>query len=167
MNYIGSKRKLANSIKAKISQVCPSGIFCDLFAGTGAVSEKFGEYNLIVNDWENYSYAINFQKFGSYVPDNLSEKIDQLNSTKPFQGFIADHYSPNDNCERMYYTYENACMIDAIRCEIEEISSCEKEKIYLIAILLYASDKIANTASVYGAYLKKYKNTALKPIKLI
>jgi adenine-specific DNA-methyltransferase len=167
LNYIGSKRKLANSIKAKISQICPSGIFCDLFAGTGAVSEKFGEYNLIVNDWEDYSYAVNFQKFGHYVPENLSKKVTLLNSVESFEGFIAENYSPSDSSERMYYTYENACMIDAIRCEIEEISSCEEEKIYLTAILLYASDKVANTASVYGAYLKKFKNTALNPITLI
>lgn len=167
MNYIGSKRKLADQIKAQISNVKSSGVFCDLFAGTGAVAEKFGEYDLIINDWENYSYIVNFQKFGHFVPQNLAEKIAHLNNVEPFHGFIAEHYSPHDTCERMYYTYDNACKIDAIRCEIEYLATSKDEADYLIALLLYASDKVANTASVYGAYLKNFKNTALEPIKLV
>ena len=167
MNYIGSKRKLANQIKSTIAAVQSKGVFCDLFAGTGAVAEKFGEYELLINDWEDYSYVVNFQKFGHFVPDNLAEKIAHLNNLIPFHGFIAEHYSPHDYSDRMYYTYDNACKIDAIRCEIEEIAQSEEEKKYLIALLLYASDKVANTASVYGAYLKNFKNTALENLTLV
>lgn len=167
LNYIGSKRKLANQIKNTIANVKADGVFCDLFAGTGAVAEKFGEYELLINDWEDYSYLVNLQKFGNFIPDNLAERIEHLNNVEPFHGFIAEHYSPHETSERMYYTYENACMIDAVRCEIEEICATEEEKQYLIALLIYASDKVANTASVYGAYLKNFKNTALSPLTLV
>ncbi len=163
MNYIGSKRKLANSIKAEISQICPEGIFCDLFAGTGAVSEKFGEYSLIVNDWEDYSYAVNYQKFGEKVPDNLEEKVKYLNGIEPFFGFITEHYSG----ERTYFTEENAMKIDGIRVGIEEVSQNKEEETYLVALLLHAADAVANTASVYGAFLKNFKATALKSLILV
>ncbi len=166
LNYIGSKRKLAANIFNEISSRVSSGTFCDLFAGTGAVSEKFTEYSLLVNDWEDYGYCINYQKFEQYIPDNLNEKIDHLNNVEPFFGFIAEHYSPNKDSDRMYFTDYNAEKIDAIRCEIEEISSCKEEQIYLTALLLHATDAVANTASVYGAYLKKFKDSAKKSLKI-
>lgn len=163
MNYIGSKRKLAPLIYNYINEIVPSGIFCDLFAGTGAVSEKFAsDYDLIVNDWELYGYYINLQKFGSYVPDKyLNQKLEYLNSLAPEAGFIAANYSTYES-ERMYFTEENAALIDTMRFEIEEIAESKSERRYLIALLLEASDKVANVASVYGAYLKNFKDSAKK-----
>lgn len=166
MNYIGSKRKLAPHIFREIHSIVPQGIFCDIFAGTGAVSEKFAsEYQLIVNDWEDYSYIINYQKFGPYVADQQTlTKINYLNSLEGVEGFIFDNYSLNGG--RMYFTEENAAKIDAIRFEIDEIGDSSIERQYLTALLLAAADKVANVASVYGAYLKNFKTTASKPIYL-
>lgn len=164
LNYIGSKRKLAPLIYKTIHDTVPAGTFCDLFAGTGAVSEVFSKtYSLIVNDWEKYSYYINYQKFGTYVPDanKLSEQLEYLNTLDVIPGFIAEHYSPIGS-ERMYFTEENASKIDTIRFEISEIATSKEEEIYLIALLLEAADKVANVASVYGAYLKKFKASAEK-----
>jgi adenine-specific DNA-methyltransferase len=165
MNYIGSKRKLAENIFREISSRVPNGVFCDMFAGTGAVSEKFCDYDLIVNDWEDYSYYINCQKFGGAIPQNLENKIETLRSVEPLEGFIYEHYSPAGG--RMYFTEQNAARIDAIRIGIEEIAENESEKIYLTALLLHAADAVANTASVYGAFLKKFKATAEKPLDFI
>lgn len=164
MNYIGSKRKLADVILAEISNRVSEGSFCDLFAGTGAVSEKFAKsYDVIVNDWEFYSYCVNYQKFGEFSGD-LQSKINILNSVEPLEGFIYDNYSPGGPEGRMYFTAENAAKIDAMRCEIEILAESHEEKIYLLALLLEAADKVANVASVYGAYLKKFKDSALKSI---
>lgn len=41
-----------------------------------------------------------------------------------------------------------------------------EEKAWLVACLLEAADKVANTASVYGAYLKHIKRSAQKPLHL-
>ncbi len=66
---------------------------------------------------------------------------------------------------------ENGKKIQAIRDKIEEwiinklISL--NEKTWLIACLLESADRIANTTSVYGAYLKKIKKSADKPMELI
>jgi adenine-specific DNA-methyltransferase len=61
--------------------------------------------------------------------------------------------------------------IQAIRDKIEGWFKTglidKKEKIWLIACLLESADRAANTASVYGAYLKKIKKSAQKPVELI
>lgn len=167
MNYIGSKRKLSPLIFSTIHSIVPQGTFLDIFAGTGAVSEKFAaEYQLHVNDWELYSYVINLQKFGPYVADQqMLEKIRYLNSIEGQEGFIFDNYSLGGS-SRMYFSEENAAKIDAMRFEIDEITDDPDEKYYLIALLLEAADKVANVASVYGAYLKSFKATACKTVYL-
>ena len=77
---------------------------------------------------------------------------------------------------RQYFSDENGMRYDAIRQKIE---SWKKENIisddeyyFLITSLIESIDKYANTASVYGAFLKKLKKTAqnnliLKPAELI
>jgi len=75
------------------------------------------------------------------------------------EGFIYNNYTK----ERLYFSDENAKKIDGIRHEIEKIPN-EDAKMVAIASLLSCSDKVANTASVYGSYLKKLKASALKPL---
>jgi adenine-specific DNA-methyltransferase len=70
----------------------------------------------------------------------------------------------------MYFTDENALRCDAIRTKIEswkdEKKISENEYYFLLATLLENIDKVANTASVYGAFLKNFKKSALKPLTL-
>jgi adenine-specific DNA-methyltransferase len=76
---------------------------------------------------------------------------------------------------RQYFTDVNAKKCDAIRDKIEvwkkEDLIDENEYWFLIASLLDCVDKVANTTSVYGAFLKKIKRSAqnefiLKPAPL-
>jgi adenine-specific DNA-methyltransferase len=66
----------------------------------------------------------------------------------------------------MYFSDENAMKCDAIRATIEEWKNknhiTEGEYFFLLATLLENIDKVANTASVYGAFLKKIKKSAEK-----
>jgi adenine-specific DNA-methyltransferase len=59
---------------------------------------------------------------------------------------------------------------DAIRQKIEQWKSESKittdEYYFLLTSLLESIDKQANTASVYGAFLKQLKQSALKPLLL-
>jgi len=70
----------------------------------------------------------------------------------------------------LYFSAENGKKIDAIRQQIEiwknadEIS--EDDYYFLLASLIESADKVANTASVYGAYLKKIKKSAQKKMIL-
>ncbi|HBY67092.1 MAG TPA: modification methylase, partial [Flavobacteriaceae bacterium] len=63
-------------------------------------------------------------------------------------------------------TSENGQKIDAVRQQIEawrETSAIDENQYYfLLASLLESADKVANTASVYGAFLKKIKASAAK-----
>lgn len=72
--------------------------------------------------------------------------------------------------QRMYFTDENAMKCDVIRARIhlwrQERKITDNEYYFLLASLLEGIDKVANTASVYGAFLKKFKKSALKPLTL-
>jgi len=91
------------------------------------------------------------------------------------KGFIYQNYAPGGTkwkeYERMYFTDENALRCDAIRSKIEEWREDKKitdnEYYFLLTSLLEGIDKVANTASVYGAFLKNFKKSALKPLKLV
>lgn len=91
-----------------------------------------------------------------------------LNSLDGSAGFITKHYSPIGG--RSYYSTENAMKADVIRQTIHDWQAdgllSEREYFYLLASLLEAIDQVANTASVYGAYLKKFKASALRPLTL-
>lgn len=181
MNYIGSKQSLLPFLKQVFLRVATpeDKVFCDLFAGTGAVGRFFKRLGLriIANDIQYYSYVLN----KAYIEINhpprfrkLSESyghpgaIALLNALAGNSGFIAKHYAPGSG--RLYYTKENAERADAIRQTIGDWHRAgllsEKEYFYLLGSLLEAVDQVANTASVYGAFLKQFKATALKPLEL-
>lgn len=173
MNYIGSKNKLSSWIVEVVENTVQSSLspltFCDLFAGTGIVGRTFKPLvnKVIANDVEFYSYVL----LKNYIENNQdiasAEKyIEQLNNLKGIKGFIAEEYGENGKAERLFFSEENAKKIDACRQQIESWKTREEisENLYyfLLASLLESADKVANTASVYGAYLKKIKNSAAK-----
>ena len=74
------------------------------------------------------------------------------------------------NSKRNYFTDKNGRKIDAIRVKIKEWKNdsriTENQYYHLLASLLESVDKVANVASVYGAFLKKIKKSASNEIKL-
>ena len=177
MNYIGSKYKLSEFIKKNIYSVVGNDlsnkIFCDLFAGTGIVGRNFKNdvKKVIANDFEYYSYVLNKNYIGNHKPIPDKEKyIDYLNNLKPVEGFIYNNYCLGSGSGRQYFSDYNGKKIDAIRQQIEiwkknkEIS--DNLYYFLLTSLLESADKIANTASVYGAFLKHIKKSAQKELIL-
>ncbi|HAT64734.1 MAG TPA: modification methylase [Flavobacteriaceae bacterium] len=176
MNYIGSKYKLAPFLFETISKTAGDDlsqkVFCDLFAGTGIVGRTFKTQvkKVIANDVEFYSYVLNRNYIGNHKSISLEEKLEVLNNLKGKKGFIFSEYSEGGKQGRNYFSKENGQKIDAIRTQIEvwkkagEIN--EDEYYFLLASLLESADKVANTASVYGAYLKHIKKSAAKPLVL-
>jgi adenine-specific DNA-methyltransferase len=177
MNYIGSKYKLSNFINKTICSVVGEDlsdkIFCDIFAGTGIVGRNFKKSakKVIANDFEYYSYILNKNYIGNHrmIP-NKEKYIEKLNSIKEVEGFIYNNYCAGSGSERQYFSDENGKKIDAIRQQIEKwkITQEISDEIYyyLMASLLESADKVANTASVYGAFLKHLKGTAQKEMIL-
>jgi adenine-specific DNA-methyltransferase len=176
VNYIGSKNKLSSFIKKSIQETVEKDIsnlvFCDLFAGTGIVGRTFKPMvkQVIANDIEQYSYVLNKNYIGNYQSLNCDKYIEFLNNLEGIEGFIFDNYSENGKENRQYFSSENGKKIDAIRLQIElwkSNSEISNEVYYfLLATLIESADKVANTASVYGAYLKKIKKSAQKTLVL-
>lgn len=165
INYIGSKYSLLPFIEGTIKEVCgdlSEKRFADLFAGTGVVSRLFKTLcsEVISNDIEFYSYV--FLK--AYIENDEMFDVAHLNEVEPIEGFIFNQYSENGEADRLYFSEYNGKKIDGIRQYIENFD--ENEYYYYLCSLLEAADKVANTASVYGAFLKKLKKTAQKNICL-
>ena len=176
LNYIGSKQTLCPILTNIISSEIPdlkSLSFLDMFAGTGSVGFRFQDITNIccANDLEYYSFIINSALLKCAYSTKLQDIIDHLNTLDGLDGLIYTNYSENDNCERMFFTSDNARKCDAIRLHIEDLKNAnlveEKEYYFLLASLIVSIDKVANTSCVYGAYLKEYKKSALKTMVVI
>ncbi len=182
MEYIGSKKRLWKFIEKTIyPYIKDIDSVCDLFSGTGVVAYNFKiklEKKIIANDIQFYSYVqlkaiLNNGKNLKYLNYGGLEKfINKLNSLKVKEGYFYKNYCPSDLNEfnRMFFTIDNAKKIDAIRIYIEKIYKNNKinetEYFYALFLLLNSVDKCSNTAVVFEAYLKKFKNSAIKPIEI-
>jgi adenine-specific DNA-methyltransferase len=102
---------------------------------------------------------------------NKQEYIDELNRLPLIDtGFIYRNYCLGGGSGRQYFSDYNGKKIDTIRQCIEKWRSIGRinDNLYyfLLTSLLESADKLANTASVYGAFLKHLKRTAQKEIVL-
>ncbi|MGX3066730.1 DNA adenine methylase [Ursidibacter arcticus] len=177
MNYIGSKNKLSSHIISVIKQTVgdlQDKTFCELFAGTGVIASslKTQVKKIISNDLEFYSYVLNKNYLENNEGFNYFELFDYLENNQSHlnKNFIFSNYSENGIEERLYFSEHNGKKIDTIRSNIEELYLSNKitDNVYYfcLASLLESADKVANTASVYGAYLKKLKRTAQMELRL-
>jgi len=190
---------LEESINKVVDKNCR--IFCDLFAGTGTVGSYFKKrgYKIIANDIQYYSYVLNRHYIGNHKELSFSELAkeifelknieikdrkrfvcDYLSNLKGTKGFIYKNYcfsgTKGKKEQRQYFSDENGMRCDAIRQKIENWKTenliSDDEYYFLITSLLESIDKRANTASIYGAFLKELKRTAqnnliLRPAELI
>jgi adenine-specific DNA-methyltransferase len=170
-------------------------VFCDLFAGTGTVGVHFKKlgYQIIANDLQYYSYVLNRHYIGNHKPlhfnglkDIIPKQSDTffdsrtnavcefLSNLNGIEGFLYNNYAPTgslrNGTQRQFFSDENAMKCDAIRTQIEtwkqEESITDDEYFFLLTTLLENIDARANTASVYGAFLKTIKRSALIPLRL-
>ena len=178
MNYIGSKFKLSSWIEEEVKKVVGNDlsqkIFCDIFAGTGIIGRTFKKNvkKVISNDLEDYSYVLNRNYIANHenIP-NKEKFIEKLNNLSLIDtGFIYQNYCMGSGSNRQYFTDENGKKIDTIRTQIEEWKrnkEIEDDLYYfLLASLIESADKVANTASVYGAFLKHIKKSAANTLLL-
>lgn len=185
MNYIGSKFKLLPFLREGIeftlqeikAKPFKDSTFCDLFAGTAVVGKLFKSKvkQIISNDKEYYSFVLAQNYIGNHTPlTRAKELLYILNdeTQTPLQkGKIYTHYALGSGSGRQYFSDENAQKIDVMRLKIEQWKQAKyinkQEYFFLLASLLESADKVANTASVYGAFLKHLKKSATKPLVLV
>lgn len=187
MRYIGNKTNLLKNINQVIKDNCDGNekVFCDLFSGTSSVARFFkNRYKIISNDILYFSYVLqratitnneipDFEKLKNKLNvENVLDYLETINiNGKKYKTFIYDNYSPNDNCERMYLTPENAKRIDYIRTTIEKWKKenliKENEYFYLLATLIEGVPFVSNITGTYGAYLKDWDKRAFKKFEMI
>ncbi|WP_338761638.1 DNA adenine methylase [Bernardetia sp. ABR2-2B] len=174
--------------KSNPSKPLSQTTFAELFAGTGIISRKLKPslHQIIANDLEPYSYVLlknyigNIEAISNERIVFLIEELNNLSIKSEENGFIYKNYCQGSGSERLYFSDDNGKKIDVIRQKIEEWKTgrgfnshqlhntkvTDSEYYFLLASLLESADKVANTASVYGAFLKQLKKSAQKNLVL-
>jgi adenine-specific DNA-methyltransferase len=169
--YIGNKRKLLMLIEQAIERTsAKTGVFLDLFAGSGVVSRmaKLHGFRVISNDWEPYAQTINRcyvacnrpPKFESL--EGYEKAIERLNRLPPKVGWVTEHLCPRDDvnydvrADRMFYMRKNGMRIDAIREQVADWKDAGRltdvEEACLLAPLVYQACYRSNTSGVFKGF---------------
>jgi adenine-specific DNA-methyltransferase len=178
MRYIGNKTRLRSFINRVLrARGINAGIACDPFCGTASVARSLKRrgFSVVTSDVMHYAYV-----FGrAYVqtverPSTLPGLLNQLNTLPARHGFLTEHFSPAGRAAaehgRMYFTPENARRIDAIRTWLhreQQAKTISDDAFYiLLAALIEAADRVANTTGVYAAFVKSWQSNARRPVAL-
>lgn len=191
LRFLGSKRRLLPKLdfilKENRIQNCTFG---DFFAGSTVVSQfaKSAGFTVKATDILRTTYILlralvqvnHMPRFeglkGEIIQSNMDLHyngiLDHLEKLLGEEGFIYNNYCPSGRLSqsRAFFSDANGKKIDRIRREIIEwyrkgkISLLEHD--FLLASLLIAASKCANTAGSFYAYLKKPDRRMNKPLKL-
>ena len=180
--YIGSKARVVNAILERIGTP-DGGTFFDAFSGTGVVAQVASEagWKVHVNDHLTSAAITSFARVTSSAQAGFegtggySQAVMELNAVEPTAGFIWREYSPASvaHCgvARMYFTEQNAKRIDGIRAQIKRWykhgTINDVEACVLIADLIGAANRVANTAGTYGCFLSRWQRHSLVDIELV
>ena len=176
ITYLGNKRRLLPFIDGAVEDIKKElgldkiSIF-DGFSGSGCVARlfKYHASQLYVNDLEKYSETVNrcyLANKSEIDQDNIKKIIDWLNANKlrptDIIGFIESNYAPKDDKdvqpkERVFYTRQNARIIDTIRLLIRERveKECPELMSFVLAPLLVKASIHNNTSGVFKGFHKK------------
>jgi adenine-specific DNA-methyltransferase len=110
---------------------------------------------------------------GSTGP-RTADVVAYLNALPRRPGFIHRHFSPAGDVGRrfgrMYFTPANAARIDAIRDTLEDwhdSGRIDEDGFHvLLAALIEAADRVANTTGVYASFVKSWQPNARRRLKL-
>jgi adenine-specific DNA-methyltransferase len=191
VRYIGNKTKLLGFIgRVLTSRGIRSGVALDPFSGTASVARYLKHRGFQVHASDVMEYAHVFAR--AYVQvaeaprfprleatlglrsDSLRTIIAFLNRTDPSPAFIHEHYTPGGDegrrHGRMYFTAANGARIDAIRTLLQDWRRDElipEDGFHvLLAALLEAADRVANTTGVYAAFVKSWQSNAVRDLEL-
>jgi adenine-specific DNA-methyltransferase len=126
---------------------------------------------LLVNDLENYSRVINScyltdrKDYPAELCEKLRREIISRCESKKISGIIAQNYAPSDDenikkGERVFYTHENALLLDTYRALIDEVVTEENLKKFFLAPLITEASIHVNTSGVFKGFYKD-KNTGI------
>jgi adenine-specific DNA-methyltransferase len=189
MRYIGNKTRLLDFIRRVVrARGIPAGRAVDPFSGTASVGRalKRWGFGVAASDIMEYGHvfaqayvaAVQVPSFDGVAEEaggpTLRDVLGFLDALPPAPAFVHEHYSPAGTAGarhgRMYFTPGNAARIDAIRARIEDWrrAGCLTPAGHhaLVAALIEAADRVANTTGVYAAFVKSWQSNARRPLHL-
>ncbi len=184
--YIGNKTRLLPAILNQLKALAPSGgTVVDLMCGTASVSEalRTAGFKVIAVDLMTYAahharVRLQFSEAPGFEQLQIGSYFDvlaYLETLPPTSLFFFREYSPagrplSGSPPRMYFTAENAALIDAINSKINSWYTSgkisEKENSLLRHDLILAINRVANIAGTYGHFRSKWSNGALNRLRL-
>lgn len=195
MRYLGNKTRLIPFLLRAVDRFASEpGVACDPFSGTASVASalKRRGWRVHAGDLMAFSYALQVARveldraprFDARVlparERNGSNSVSYraalryLDGLPGEDGFLTEHYTlagrQGRAHGRMYFSAENARRIDAIRRRVDGWSERgivdRKRAQLLIATLLEAADRVANTTGVYASFVKTLQPNARRPLDL-
>ena len=174
LTYLGNKRALLDFLGEGVAMVRKALggrriSFFDAFSGSGIVSRYMKQHAtlIVASDLERYSEIVN----RCYLTNKSSIDWDDFNSIfcnyvqytnrHLMPGIISQLYAPSDDSnikygERVFYTKENAIILDSARNAIEKIVPHKYFNLFLGPLLAEASIH-PNTSGVFKGFYKNRK----------
>lgn len=176
IKYAGSKRLILPKIITAVSSLGAKTVL-DGFSGTTRVGQhlKASGYTVISNDIADWSrvfgqcYLLNTKPAAHYQP-----MIDHLNSLKGVHSWFTEHYGGKDyggsavqpDGTKRIWQIHNTMKLDAIREEIDKLTTDETERAVLLTSLILALDKVDSSVGHQVSYLKMWSNRSYNTMKL-
>ena len=152
--YLGNKFKLLKFLRDVIDENCSAiETVADIFSGTGAVASAFTDKIIITNDLLYSNYLCNLAWFGSqkvclHLLQNLIAEYNRAED-------LPTNYM-TENFADTYFSKTDCTKIGFVREDVEEKYQLgiinDRERAILVASLIYAMDRIANTCGHYDAW---------------
>ena len=166
IKYLGSKRKLVDTLYRTISEHSSGGTILDAFSGTGRVSYALKSLGcpVVANDHNTYAATIAkcYVEADTTYARQASLIINELNSLPPSPGYFTETF-----CERSRFIQpKNGARIDAMREEIERKELPDVLKSVVLTSLIEAADRVDSTVGLQMAYLKQWAKRSYNDIQL-
>lgn len=190
MRYIGSKvSTLPWLTSCMVSRAPGARSLCDPFAGACVVPRHFKQLGMkvVTGDVLLLSYLMQRATLGLDSPPTFNalrqagiitadrhsagtQVLAHLQALPGRRGYFHDEFSDGAGGTRRFFTAANAARIDAIRKTVADWRTegllTEDEVAFLLASLIDAADRVANTAGTYYAHLKSFVRRAELPLSL-
>lgn len=194
MRYIGNKTKLLGFIRRVLRSRRIAGSAVDPFSGTASVAQELKRLGFRVTASDIMTYGYVFARAYVQAPSlpsapgladeviavegdgapSFHDVLAYLDGLDPLPDFVHRHFSPDGEGGRvhgrMYFTPVNAARIDHIRNRIEEWRRAGRidDDLFhlLLAALIEAADRVANTTGVYASFVKSWQPNARRRLRL-
>lgn len=178
IGYIGRKARLVDAIAAEVARVAgvppAEAAVIDAFSGSAVVTSHARRLGYRVASIDAEEYARVFAAAAAAPFDHetaaaFTAMADAAHhETAAPDGPVATEYSEAGAAGRAFWSGPNAARIDAALRWLAgpDAPPAGPRRDFLVAGLLAAADAVANTTSVYGAYLKTMKARARAPLVL-